>query len=195
MNRKNTENSKADETVYDQEQTTEPALEPAVEPAAAASPAPAPAETDVLKDRLLRLQADFDNFRKRSVRERAEWQAFAGEQLIRELLPVVDHFELGLAMAEKQQTDPAVLNGLKIVYDQLLGILKKQGVTVLTAQPGSAFDPHLHEAISHLPSDEHPADVVIAETRRGYRLGDKLIRPLQVVVSSGAAAGPEGDEA
>jgi molecular chaperone GrpE len=142
---------------------------------------------DILKDRLLRLQADFDNFRKRTARERQEWQAFATEQLIKDFLAVVDHFELGLVTAEKNQTPPAVLDGFKLVYEQMLGLLKKQGVTVLTAAPGSAFDPHQHEAISHMPSEEHPADVVIAETRRGYKLGDKLIRPLQVVVSSGSA--------
>jgi len=77
----------------------------------------------------------------------------------------------------------------------LLGVLKKQGVTPLTVAPGAPFDPHQHEAISHLPSEEHAADVVIAETRRGYKLGDKLLRPLQVVVSSGSPAGTDGNGA
>ena len=172
----------ADETVVDMPASA--AAETGDETTAAA---PAPGELDILKDRLLRLQADFDNFRKRTARERQEWQAFATEQLIKDFLAVVDHFELGLVTAEKNQTPPAVLDGFKLVYDQMLGLLKKQGVTVLTAAPGSAFDPHQHEAISHMPSEEHPADVVIAETRRGYKLGDKLIRPLQVVVSSGSA--------
>ena len=172
----------ADETVADMPATAE--IETGDETTAAA---PAPGELDILKDRLLRLQADFDNFRKRTARERQEWQAFATEQLIKDFLAVVDHFELGLVTAEKNQTPPAVLDGFKLVYEQMLGLLKKQGVTVLTAAPGSAFDPHQHEAISHMPSEEHPADVVIAETRRGYKLGDKLIRPLQVVVSSGSA--------
>jgi len=147
----------------------------------------APSEADVLKDRMLRLQADFDNYRKRSARERSEWQAFATEQLIKDILPVVDHYELGLATAEKNQTSAAVLDGLKLVYEQLLGVLKKHGVAPLSAAPGTPFDPHIHEAISHLPSAEHPSDVIIAETRRGYKLGDKMIRPLQVVVSSGSA--------
>ncbi len=180
-------NAHADETVAD---GTIP-----VEPTEAATPEPIPAETasapgeaTQLKDRLLRLQADFDNFRKRSARERQEWQAFATESVIKELLAVVDHYELGLATAAKHSTPASVLDGFKLVYDQLLGVLKKQGVTVLTVAPGAVFDPHQHEAISHLPSDEYPADVVIAETRRGYKLGDKLIRPLQVVVSSGPAA-------
>jgi len=158
---------------------------PATEPAPpAAEPAKA-SEADILKDRLLRLQADFDNFRKRAARERAEWQVFALEQFIQELLPVVDHYELGLATAEKQQIDASVMGGLKLVYDQMMSVLKKQGLTQVSAKPGSAFDPHQQEAISHIASEEHPADVVIAETRRGYKLGEKMIRPLQVVVSSG----------
>lgn len=144
-----------------------------------------PSEADILKDRLLRLQADFDNFRKRAARERAEWQLFALEQFIQELLPVVDHYELGLATAEKQQIDASVMGGFKLVYDQMMSVLKKQGLTQVSAKPGIPFDPHQQEAISHIASEEHPADVVIAETRRGYRLGEKMIRPLQVVVSSG----------
>lgn len=179
-------NADAGETVADGTIPVEPAEATAPEAIPAEAPA-APGESALLKDRLLRLQADFDNFRKRSARERQEWQAFAAESMIKELLAVVDHYELGLATAAKHSTPAAVLDGFKLVYDQLLGVLKKQGVTVLTVAPGTAFDPHQHEAISHLPSTEYPADVVIAETRRGYKLGDKLIRPLQVVVSSGPA--------
>jgi len=191
MNRKKeTEKHEADETVYDGLESE------SAQPAVVAAPVDAPAdkkEVDALKDRLLRLQADFDNFRKRSARERSEWQSFAIEQLVLALLPVVDHYELGLAMAEKQKADPSVLDGLKLVYEQLVGVLKKQGVTFLSAEPGSVFDPHQHEAIAHVPSDEHAADVIIAETRRGYKLGEKMIRPMQVVVSSGAAEESESN--
>jgi len=191
MSRKHdAENHKADETVFD-------GMEPeSREAATEAEPVDTTAdkkEIDALRDRLLRLQADFDNFRKRSARERSEWQSFAIEQFVLELLPVVDHYELGLAMAEKQKADPSVLNGLKLVYEQLVGVLKKQGVTFLSVASGTPFDPHQHEAISHVPSDDHPADVIIAETRRGYKLGEKLIRPLQVVVSSGAVEESESD--
>lgn len=156
------------------------------------TPSVTPDEAAILKDRLLRLQADFDNFRKRSARERADWQVFALEQFVQDLLPVVDHYELGLETAKKEQTSAPVLEGLKLVYDQLLGVLKKNGVTQVKAEPGTPFDPHKQEAISHIPSEEHPADVIIAETRRGYLIGEKMIRPLQVVVSSGAAQTAEG---
>ncbi len=156
------------------------------------TPSVTPDEAAILKDRLLRLQADFDNFRKRSARERADWQVFALEQFVQDLLPVVDHYELGLETAKKEQTSAPVLEGLKLVYDQLLGVLKKNGVTQVKAEPGTPFDPHKQEAISHIPSEEHPADVIIAETRRGYLIGEKMIRPLQVVVSSGGAQTAEG---
>ena len=148
----------------------------------------APAEE--LKDRLLRLQADFDNFRKRTIRERNEWYRNANEDLMRELLPVIDHFELGLHTAEKLDTDPAVLDGLRLVHQQLLNVLEKFGLKPLDAE-NVPFDPRLHEAVTHVPSEEYPADMVIAQTRRGYMLGDKVLRAAQVVVSSGNPAGVE----
>lgn len=171
----------------------EEAPETPVTPPAAGEDESAPAadETSMLKDRILRLQADFDNFRRRTAKERSEWQVFALEDLIQEILPVVDHFEMGLATAGKHNTDAAVLDGFRMVYDQMLAVLRKNGVTQLSAEPGAAFDPHQHEAISHIPSEEHGPDVIIAETRKGYRLGEKMIRPLQVVVSSGPAGDAE----
>lgn len=190
----NTEQASAEQEEQVAPETTEVKSEATIEnpPAEEAAPATPSDESVILKDRLLRLQADFDNFRKRSARERAEWQVFALEQFVQDLLPVVDHYELGLETAKKEQTSGPVLEGLKLVYDQLLGVLKKNGVTQVKAEPGTPFDPHKQEAISHIPSEEHPADVVIAETRRGYLLGEKMIRPLQVVVSSGGAQSEEG---
>jgi molecular chaperone GrpE len=175
----------------------------AQEPAAEGSPVPRPEETlpeppmvqvvreppelDVVKDRLLRLQADFDNFRKRTQRERAELYTRANEDLIVELLTILDHFERGLAMSLEHKTESAVHDGFRIVYDQLLNVLKKFGVSPLDAHE-AAFDPHLHEAVSHVPSDEYGADQIVAQLRRGYKLGDRLLRPVQVVVSSGPGA-------
>ena len=168
----------------------EPA-EPAA-PVAEAAPEPAkPPELDQLKDRMLRLQADFDNFRKRTQRDRIELSARANEDLISELLPVIDHFEIGLATSLEHKTEQAVHDGFKMVYEQVLGALKKFGLTPIDAQ-ASGFDPHLHEAVSHIPSEEYAADEIIAQTRRGYKLGDRLLRPVQVVVSSGPGA-PRGD--
>lgn len=149
----------------------------------------AQAELETLKDRHLRLQADFDNFRKRTQRERGELQVRATEDLVAELLPILDNFELGLRSPATQQAASPVRDGFQMVYDQLQAVLRRVGVTSFEAS--GAFDPHLHEAVSHAPSAEHPADTIVAQLRRGYRLGEKLLRPAQVVVSSGPPDAPE----
>jgi molecular chaperone GrpE len=164
---------------------------------AASAPAAPPAgsaEADALKDRLLRLQADFENFRKRTEREWKERSARAAEDLLTELLPVLDHFELGLHNAAERGADAAVRDGFQLVCDQLLNALRKFGLQPVDAA-SSAFDPHLHEAVSHIPSEEYAADEIIEQVRRGYRLGDKLLRPVQVVVSSGPGAPRDDDPA
>ena len=160
-----------------------PPAAPALEPAAEPQPSP----EEVLKDRLLRLQADFDNYRKRMDREKKDWIAFASEKLVLELLPVLDHFELGLADSAKNGAPAAFTEGFQLVCNQFRAALEKAGVQVINAE-GQAFDPNLHEAITHLPSDTVPEGHVAAQTRRGYKLGDKLLRAAQVVVSSGPAA-------
>ena len=179
-------NDNANETAAD---ASPPEPVPA-EQAAGAVPADdkTQAELETMKDRHLRLQADFDNFRKRTQRERVELQVRATSELVEELLPVLDHFEIGLRSAATQQAAAAVRDGFQMVYDQMLAILRKFGVTPFDA--GGPFDPHLHEAVTHVPSPEHPADIIVSQTRRGYRLGDKLLRPAQVVVSSGPPDAP-----
>lgn len=168
-------------------------------PAAAPQPAlpveekTAPAETDILKDRLLRLQADFDNFRKRTLREKNDLYQRANMDLLQEILPTLDHFELGLHMAEQHHVEKTVIDGMKLVYDQLMNALRKFGVTPIEAE-GRAFDPNFHEAVTHVPSEEQPADTIIAVTRRGYKLGEQLLRASQVVVSSGPAEEPAPEE-
>lgn len=147
----------------------------------------AAAEREQLNDRLLRLQADFDNFRKRTQREREQLRLTANSDLLEDLLPVLDHFEMGLTNARRHNANPQVLEGFQLVYDQLTGALQRCGLQPIAAD-GKIFDPHVHEAITHLPSEEHPADTVITETRRGFALGDQLLRAAQVVVSSGPQA-------
>lgn len=182
------------------------------EPVAAQTPAPAvpetPAETGIVaadelqadiaavNDRLLRLQADFDNFRKRTARERSEFQVRAIEDLVRELLPVVDHFEMGLATAFRQGLDPAVHQGLGLVLDQLRAALSRFGLSPVDAV-GKPFDPNLQESVAMMPSETHPQETVVEETRRGYTLGGRLLRAAQVVLSSGpaVAAGTEAPHA
>ena len=180
------------------EEANLPAVDPA-HPAAADAPPPAPeagaaaAEPQpspeaILQDRLLRLQADFENFRKRIDREKKDWSAFASEKLVLDLIPVLDHFELGLADSAKNGAPPAIIEGFQLVCNQLRAALEKAGVQVIDAAVGAAFDPNRHEAITHLPSDTVPEGQVSAQTRRGYKLGEKLLRAAQVVVSSGPAA-------
>ncbi|MCE9616204.1 MAG: nucleotide exchange factor GrpE [Lentisphaerae bacterium] len=155
-----------------------------------------------LHDRLLRLQADFDNFRKRTVREKAELFRTANEDLLAELLPVVDHFELAFGSVESGRDNDAFTRGVRMVRDQLIAVLGKFGLQPLEAA-GQTFDPARHEAISHLPSETVPENGILVQTRRGYLLGDKLLRPAQVVVSSGnphaapppGAPAPEGGSA
>jgi molecular chaperone GrpE len=158
---------------------------PAPAPEAPAEPQPSPEE--VLKDRLLRLQADFDNYRKRMDREKKDWIAFASEKVILELLPVLDHFELGLADSAKSGAPAALTDGFQLVCNQFRAAIEKAGVQTINAE-GQTFDPHQHEAITHMPSDTVPEGQVVAQTRRGYKLGDRLLRAAQVVVSSGPAA-------
>ncbi len=155
------------------------------EQAAPAAEAPKQ-EDEALEMRLLRLQADFDNYRKRTQRERVEWQRQAREDLLRDLLPVLDHYELGLNTALNQRVEQGVIDGFKMVYNQFVEALGKNDVRPIDAE-GETFDHNLHEAITHVPSEEHPANTVIAQTRRGWRIGDKLLRAAQVVVSSGPA--------
>ena len=178
-------------------------VEPAAVPAAEEAPAAATpdvdraqAELETMKDRHLRLQADFDNFRRRMQRDRVEAQARASEDLMKSLLPVLDHFELGLRSAADHGAEESVRTGFQLVQDELVRVLERAGLTALDAAPGTPFDPHQHEALTHAPSTEHPADAVLQQARRGYRLGGQLLRPVQVIVSSGPGptAAPSAEE-
>jgi molecular chaperone GrpE len=144
-----------------------------------------PDRIEELEAQLVRLQADFENVRKRAQRERIELFDRAAQELIEELLPVLDHFEMGLETAIRHETDAAVTDGFKMVYDQMQKALAKFKLSPMDAL-GRTFDPHTQEAVSHLPSEEYAENTVMAQTRRGYMLGEKLLRPAQVVVSSGA---------
>jgi len=171
-----------------------PADAPVAEPEAPMGDADAAEATDALQkdivalnDRLLRLQADFDNFRKRAARERMEIRERSIEDLMRDLLPVLDNFDLGLAAADRHGIDLSVREGFQIVADQLAGALGRFGLASVESV-GKPFDPHVHEAVTTLPSADIPRDSIMEETRRGYTLAGRLLRAAQVVVSSGAAS-------
>lgn len=143
---------------------------------------------DPMLERLMRLQADFENFRKRVARERIEMAQRASEDVMKDLLPALDHFEIALKGAAEHGAPASVVEGLELVFDELMGALAKHGLAAIRVEPGTPFDPHQHEAVAYTPSAEIPEGGVVQQTRGGYRLGEKLLRPAQVVVSSGSAA-------
>jgi len=132
----------------------------------------------------MRLQADFDNYRKRVLREKNELYSRANEDIMEELLSVMDHLDLALNAVGVDHDDP-VVKGFELVGGQLATTLKKFGLSVIESE-GHEFDPNLHEAIMHMPSDDVEEDFIVSDARKGYKLGERLLRASQVVVSSGA---------
>jgi len=143
-------------------------------------------ERDDLRDRLLRVTADFDNYRKRTDRERREHAEYASSDLIRDLLPVIDDLERALAApidAEASSGQVATLRqGVELIRRQLAEVLRRRGVELIETV-GRDFDPQWHEAIANDPLDGHREGEVTAEVRRGYRIGQKLIRAAMVKVA------------
>jgi len=141
------------------------------------------ADLDRFRDLALRSQADFENYKKRSAREKEEAIKYANSSLLERLVGIIDNFELGLAAAKEQGENSPIYSGMVLVQKQLNDLLAENGLQAIEAE-GKKFDPNLHEAIAHEPS-EFPEETVIRQTRRGYRLKDRLLRPARVVVSSG----------
>jgi molecular chaperone GrpE len=141
-------------------------------------------DLDRFRDLALRSQADFENYKKRAAREKEEAIKYANNALLDRLIPIVDNFELGLESARGTGESSPVFSGMSMVLKQLMDFLTEHGLQPVDAT-GQKFDPNLHEAIAHEPSGKFPEGVVIRQTRRGYRMKDRLLRPSSVVVSSG----------
>lgn len=141
-------------------------------------------DLDRFRDLAMRSQADFDNYKKRSAREKDDAIKYANTSLLERLASIVDNFELGLEAARGHDEHSPIYSGMKLVLKQLQDFLADNGLQPIEAV-GQKFDPNLHEAIGHEPSDEVPEEAVIRQTRRGYRFKDRLLRPSAVVVSSG----------
>lgn len=141
------------------------------------------ADIDRFRDLALRSQADFENYKKRAAREKEEAIKYANSSLLERLVAIVDNFELGLEAAKGEGEQSAIYSGMTLVFKQLNDFLTENGLQPIEAE-GQKFDPNLHEAIAHQPS-EFPEETIIRQTRRGYRFKDRLLRPSQVVVSSG----------
>jgi len=145
-----------------------------------------------LKDRLQHLAADFSNYQKRMQRRLEEEKREAVRSFLRDLLPVIDNFERALAAADEGGDPEAFRQGVRMVHDQLLETLATHGVEPIDTA-GRRFDPEHHEAVAHVPSEEHPNGHVVDEVQRGYRHGERTLRPSRVAVSRGPAGG-EADE-
>ncbi len=135
------------------------------------------------KDRSLRLQAELENFRKRSQRLMDEQMRYAAMPLLRDLLDVVDNLHRALDAAEPSEPSKGLLEGVTMVAQQLQTVLERHHCRRIDAH-GLPFDPSVHEAIVQMPSTEHPAGTVMQVTQEGYRLHDRVVRPSQVMVSS-----------
>jgi molecular chaperone GrpE len=144
------------------------------------------ADLDRFRDLALRSQADFENYKKRAAREKEDAIKYANSSLLERLITIVDNFELGLEAARGESERSPIYSGMTLVLKQLNDFLAENGLQSIDAE-GKQFDPNLHEAIAHEPSKEFPEGTVIRQTRRGYRLKDRLLRPSSVVVSSGPA--------
>jgi molecular chaperone GrpE len=137
------------------------------------------ADRDQLFDRLQRLAAEFDNFRKRNAREQAAFAERASERLVKELIPILD--DLGRALEAAADHEEAKLeDGVRLVHRSLADLLTKQGLTEI--ETDGKFDPHVHEALLSQPSEAEEGSV-IEVVQKGYRLGDKVLRPARVVVA------------
>ncbi len=137
-------------------------------------------ERDSFQDKYLRLVAEFDNYRKRIDRERRDASEYASADVLQELLPIIDDFERALQV-DAPGSD-SYRSGLEIIHRALLDLLRKRGVTAIDAV-GADFDPHVHQAVANEDAPGKRDGEVIAEFRRGYRLGDKLLRPAMVKVA------------
>ena len=132
-----------------------------------------------LQDRVLRLQAEFDNFRKRSERDRADFSQYAGMETIREILPVLDNFDIAI---KTETQDKHYSKGIELIHQKMVDGLKKLGLEPIETT-GQTFDPHVHQAIEQVPTNDAPDNQIIGEFQRGYRFKGKLLRPSMVKVA------------
>src|SRR5690349_5829969 len=140
-------------------------------------------ENEELIDTLQRLQADFDNYRKRAARDQESLVARAGERIVRELLPVLDDLERALEAAE-QHEEAKLEEGVRLVHRSLAAALEREGLAEIDTD--GQFDPHVHEALLSQPSEADEGSV-IQVLQKGYRLGDRVVRPARVVIAAAPA--------
>ena len=146
-------------------------------------------ERDDYLDRLQRLKAEFDNYRKRAARDQESLVARSTERLVKELLPVVDDLERALEAAAKHE-EATLEEGVRLVHRALRDTLAKEGLVEI--ETDGKFDPHVHEALVAQPSEADEGSVIDV-VQKGYRLGDRVLRPARVVIAGPREAAPGGD--
>ncbi|MFS0727500.1 nucleotide exchange factor GrpE [Paenibacillus sp. 1P07SE] len=134
------------------------------------------------QQRLLRAQADFDNYRRRTVKEKEDLAKYASSKLITELIPVIDNFERAIAAAQSGGDQESLAKGVDMIFRQLAQVLEQEGLKPMDAV-GQPFNPEYHQAIMQVESEEHEEGTVVEEVQKGYTLKDKVIRPAMVKVS------------
>ena len=134
-------------------------------------------------DRLLRVSADYENYKKRSAREMEDFRKYANQSLLKEMLTVVDNLELAINSAkEEKNTDKKLIEGLNLTRNEMLRVFEKFNVKPITAR-GEIFDPAFHEAVMREETDDYPENTVLSEFQKGYLIHDRLLRPAKVVVA------------
>lgn len=166
---------KEEEATVQQEAKTAEKAEPSA--AEAKEKNPLQEELDSTKDQLLRLTAEYSNFRKRSEKEKGETYSHAASKTIEAFLPVFDNLER--ALLSEQEDYEGLKKGVQMTYDGLMSTLEKVGVTAFGA-PGETFDPNLHNAVMHIEDDTLEENVITDVFQKGYKLNDKIIRPAMV---------------
>ena len=140
-----------------------------------------------LQDRMLRRQAEFENFRRRQERDRSDFYQYAGMEVVREILPVLDDFERAL---KTETSDAGYRKGVELIYQRLMETLKKIGLEPIDPAVGQEFDPNLHQAVIREETEEAPDNTVLEEFGRGYNFKGKLLRPAMVKVAVKPASSP-----
>ncbi|WP_310739759.1 nucleotide exchange factor GrpE [Oceanobacillus alkalisoli] len=138
-------------------------------------------EKDDLYDRILRLQAEYDNFKRRSQKEKEAERKYKAQDLVNDLLPVLDNFERALQVEQTEATSN-LIEGISMVYRQLQDALTNNGVEVIDTE-GKEFDPNLHHAVMQVEDENHESNHIVEELQKGYMLKDRVIRPSMVKVN------------
>jgi len=133
-------------------------------------------------NRYLRVQADFDNYRRRTQREKEELVQYASQKLVGQLLPVLDNFERAMQVGAESEEQQSFYKGMDMIRRQLLQVLEGEGLRIMEAV-GVPFDPELHQAVMRVESEEHEEGIVVEVLQNGYWLKDKVLRPAMVKVS------------